>query len=327
MTTLNVAPNSFSDGSEHGTLPTASAYAKESVSSGADIIDISGYSTRPGAAAVDTDEECRRVLPVIQAIRSISDSDECSRVPLSIDTFRWEVAEAAFVTGANAINDVYAFTGPRSGWKTDEDALENMNIMKALARQYCTPVILMHSRADAGKDKDYSAYAYAEKTGTPAIVEGVRVELGEKVERIMRGKGGVRRWLVIADPGIGFSKTAEDNRKLLRYGSRMVDDVKVGRGNYHLLKYFLDCRSFSLDGEQWRNILSGLPTLVGNSRKSVIGSILAKGDRGRTTTLKERIWATATVVTCAIEQGAMAVRVQDVKEMSDVVTMTDSLWS
>jgi dihydroneopterin aldolase/2-amino-4-hydroxy-6-hydroxymethyldihydropteridine diphosphokinase/dihydropteroate synthase len=238
MATLNVTPDSFSDGSEHDTLPTASAYAKESVSSGADIIDIGGYSTRPGAAAVDTDEERRRVLPVVQAIRSISDI-ECSRVPLSIDTFRWEVAEAALEGGANAINDVYAFTGPRSGWANDEEALENMNKMKTLAQQYCTPVILMHSRADAGKDKDYSAYAYAEKTGTPAIVEGVRVELGEKVEYIMRGKGGVRRWLVIADPGIGFSKTVEDNLKLLRYGARVVDDVKIGPGKYYLVRYLL----------------------------------------------------------------------------------------
>jgi dihydroneopterin aldolase/2-amino-4-hydroxy-6-hydroxymethyldihydropteridine diphosphokinase/dihydropteroate synthase len=230
MATLNVTPDSFSDGSEHSTLPTACAYAKESVTFGADIIDIGGYSTRPGAAAVDADEESRRVFPVVQAIRSISDSDDCYQVPLSVDTFRWEVAEAALKGGANAINDVYAFTGPRSRWRNDEEALENMNKMKALARRYCTPVILTHSRADAGKDKDYSTYAYAEKTGTPAIVEGVRVELGEKVERIIKGKGGVRRWLVIADPGIGFSKTVEDNLKLLKFGARVVDDVKVGRG-------------------------------------------------------------------------------------------------
>lgn len=72
--------------------------------------------------------------------------------------------------------------------------------------------------------------------------------------------------------------------------------------------------------------MSGLPTLVGTSRKSFIGSILAKGEHGRKTTPKERIWATTAGVTCAIQQGAMVVRVHDVKEMSDVVIMADSLW-
>lgn len=237
MAALNVTPDSFSDGSEHNTLPSALSYVEESVSSGAGIIDIGGYSTRPGAAFVSTKEEIQRVTPVVEAIRSAQNNETYYKTPISIDTFRPEVAEAAIKAGANIINDVYAFTGPQSEWQRDEEALETMNKMKQIAREYATPVVLMHSRADAGKDKSYSAYAYAEQAGTSAVVEGVRVELGSKVELIVKGKGGVRRWLVIVDPGIGFSKTVEDNLELLRNGAKVVDDVDIGRGESIILSY------------------------------------------------------------------------------------------
>ncbi|KAF9452819.1 Dihydropteroate synthase [Macrolepiota fuliginosa MF-IS2] len=312
MATLNVTPDSFSDGSDHNLLNNAISYIEQSVSYGADIVDIGGYSTRPGAAFVSVDEEILRVAPVVQAIRSKSDENIC-HIPISVDTFRWEVAQAAVEVGANIINDVYAFTGPKShpgSWQEDEEALQIMVKMKELARRYSTPVVLMHSRGDAGQHKDYLTYAYAKGLDTSAVVEGVRSELGEKVERIIKGKGGVRRWLVIADPGIGFSKTVEDNLELLRHGAQVVEDVKIRQGE-----------------NGCRNPLAGFPTLVGTSRKSFLGTILSQGPRGRATTPKERVWATGATVACAIQQGAMIVRVHDIKEMADVVVVADALWA
>jgi dihydroneopterin aldolase/2-amino-4-hydroxy-6-hydroxymethyldihydropteridine diphosphokinase/dihydropteroate synthase len=156
-------------------------------------------------------------------------------MPISIDTFRWEVAEAGIKAGANCINDVYAFTGPDS-WplspagteKGEREALYTTKL-KAVAREHAVPVILMHSRGDAGRNKDYSGYKYVEgDLGRSSVLEGVRVELGAKVDQIVLGKGGVRRWLVIADPGIGFSKALDGNLELLRSARDIVAGVEIG---------------------------------------------------------------------------------------------------
>ncbi|KXN93370.1 Folic acid synthesis protein fol1, partial [Leucoagaricus sp. SymC.cos] len=311
MATLNVTPDSFSDGSDYNSMSTALPYVEQSVTAGADIIDVGGYSTRPGADFVSVDQEIERVTPTVQAIRSLP-NEAARSIPISVDTFRWKVAEKAILAGANIINDVYAFTGPKhlpDAWQKDEDALQIMENMKRVARKFATPVVLMHSRGDAGQDQDYSAYAYAERNGTSAVIEGVRTELGDQVEKIVKGKGGLRRWLVIADPGIAFSKTVVDNLELLRNGSKIVEDTTIGQG-----------------GLKRRNPLAGFPTLVGTSRKSFIGTIFSKAEKGRETTPKDRSWATAAGVACAIQQGTMVVRVHDIKEMGDVVIMADALW-
>ncbi len=164
------------------------------------------------------------------------------KIPISIDTFRPEVAEAAIQAGANCINDVYAFTGPNSWLPAslgNEVANENTVNMKLIARKYGVPIVLMHSRGDAGSNKDYSSFAYAlDNEGRGAVLEGVRVELGAKVNRIVRGKGGVRRWLVIVDPGIGFSKTLEGNLELLRSAKSVVADVNIGHGSSSSIPIF-----------------------------------------------------------------------------------------
>ncbi|KAI5826936.1 Dihydropteroate synthase-like protein [Schizophyllum commune Tattone D] len=284
MATLNVTPDSFSDGAEHNQLSDALAYVHESVSAGASIIDIGGYSTRPGAADVSPEEETQRVVPV--------------------------VAEAAIQAGASCINDVYAFMGADAypfddaGRKPKSDAV--LASMKDIARRYAVPVVLMHSRSEAGKNKDYSAYAYAGEGA--AVVEGVRVELGDIVERLVRGKEGVRRWLVIVDPGVGFSKTIEGNLALLRDGAQVVADVQIGP-----------------EGQQRRNPLAGYPVLVGTSRKSFLGSILQDGINARRTEGRERDWATAAAITCAVQQGALLIRAHDVQGMADVVTVAKAL--
>ncbi|TFK75686.1 Dihydropteroate synthase [Pluteus cervinus] len=317
MATLNATPDSFSDGSINNTISTGLSYARASVAAGASIIDIGGYSTRPGAAFVSSSDEQNRVVPLISAIRRISpagDDDTTAealrRVPISIDTFRWEVAEAAILAGANCINDVYAFTGTHSYPPTTETEIElvsqHMEAMKRVARKYATPVILMHSRGDAGSNKEYDQYSYA---GGLSVVEGVKVELGAKVDAIVKGKGGVRRWLVIVDPGIGFSKTVAGNLQLLRCAGDITSSKDVGE-------------KFTRP-----NPLQGYPSLIGASRKSFLGALLSEGDSGRQTEPKERDWATAAAVSCAIQQGATVVRVHNVVALSDVVRMADAIWS
>jgi dihydroneopterin aldolase/2-amino-4-hydroxy-6-hydroxymethyldihydropteridine diphosphokinase/dihydropteroate synthase len=181
----------------------------------------------------------------------------------------------------------------------------------------------MHSRGDAGQNKDYSTYG--KRSGLPAVLEGICMELGEKVNAIVKGRGGVRRWLVFVDPGIGFSKTVEGNLEVLRHASLITAGTSVrssARGER-------DPASQS----SWHNPLAGYPQLIGASRKSFLGAILAKGDlnhgggyKGRQTEAAERKWATAAAVTCAVQQGAAVVRVHDVLEMGDVVRVGTALW-
>ena len=241
MGIINVTPDSFSDGSQYATVTSALAHASESVAAGANSLDIGGYSTRPGAAFVGTEQEIARVRPVIDAVRQAGTSgnlgkDKLADVIISVDTFRPEVAEAAILGGANCINDVYAFMGP-TWWKGGEfdkevveEADEYLKEMKRVARKYAVPVVLMHSRGDAGSNKNYGKYLYARE----AVVEGVRIELGEKVDRIVKGKGGLRRWMIIVDVGVGFSKTVEGNLELLRSASQVTADCPVGPGLWSL---------------------------------------------------------------------------------------------
>jgi dihydroneopterin aldolase/2-amino-4-hydroxy-6-hydroxymethyldihydropteridine diphosphokinase/dihydropteroate synthase len=254
MATLNATPDSFSDGATHNTTETALDYAKKAVEDGSTIIDIGGYSTKPGAAFVSAEEEEARLVPVIRAIRSMglvaskdqtlvdgqsgsssATDDRLRAVPISVDTFRWEVAKASILAGANCINDVYAFTGRDTYPVVDDSQREraeaSMAGMKRIARDHAVPIILMHSRGDAGKNKVYDMHNTDGAVGG-AVVQGVRVELGAKVEKIIKGKGGVRRWMVIVDPGIGFSKTVKGNLEVLRDASSVVGDVQIGEGPY-----------------------------------------------------------------------------------------------
>jgi len=308
MATLNVTPDSFSDGSDHTTLSAALNYATFSAAAGADIIDVGGYSTRPGAAHVSPDEEKDRVVPAIAAMRASLTPKNTTpgkqNTPLiSIDTFRPDVARAAVLAGANCINDVHAFTGPDYP-ATAASASAYMTDMKKTARQLGVPIILMHSRGDAGVNKDYPNY--------DSVLQGVVKELGEKVEAIVRGPRGVRRWLVMVDPGVGFSKSLEGNLQVLRESASITADIRTEDGVW--------------------NPLRGYPLFIGVSRKSFLGAILSRPDddgtyQGRQTTPKERGWATAAAVACAVQQGVAVVRVHDVAELGDVVRVADAIWS
>lgn len=242
MATLNVTPDSFSDGALRTALPAAIAYIQESIMAGATIVDVGGYSSRPGAVFVSAEEELSRVLPVLQAMRNpdilrqyedptspyTGIADRIIDTPVSVDTYRWEVAEVALRAGANCINDVYAFTGPNYP-PEEREATEYMAKLTALVRRYAAPVVLMHSRgADVNINKDYTVYDYAGKGKDGVVLEGVRVELGAKVEKVI--KEGVRRWLIIADIGIGYSKPLHGNLEVLREASWVVEDMLIGDG-------------------------------------------------------------------------------------------------
>ncbi|THH01079.1 hypothetical protein EW145_g6981 [Phellinidium pouzarii] len=319
MATLNVTPDSFSD--RHSTLLSALSYAENAVEQGADIIDVGGYSTRPGAAFVSPAEEIERVVPAVRAIRS-SDDKSLSDVLISVDTFRAEVARAAIEAGANCINDVYAFSGP--GYPVTEDSEEHFNEMRNLVVELGVPVIMMHSRGDAGSNKDYSMYVRL--SGKP-VLEGVRAELGEKVERATKGKGGLRRWKIMVDPGIGFSKSVEGNLELLRNASLLTVDAalppltNISKPAGRLLPYVTP---------RW-NPLAGYPVLIGTSRKSFLGTIIMRTQPGGQTILprsaENRDFATAAAVTCAVQQGAAMVRVHEVEGMVDVAMVASALWS
>ncbi|KAI0372437.1 Dihydropteroate synthase [Pilatotrama ljubarskyi] len=333
MATLNATPDSFSDGSAHYSLPDALSYANSAVSDGANIIDIGGYSTRPGAAYVSPEEEFSRVVPVVQAIRGLWQEGAVitpgGKMPtiaktagtlISVDTFRWEVAEESVHAGANCINDVYAFTGP--DWPVTARSAEHFTKMRQVARDLAVPVILMHSRGPASANKDYSQYDYAaDDDGRGAVLEGVRVELGAKVDAAVRGRGGIRRWLVVVDPGLGFSKTVEGNLEVLRDASTIVSDYSPHLQNLT-----------APPSRPSRNPLAGYPMLIGASRKSFLGAILERPDtvgnyEGRQTRPVERDFATASVVSCAVQQGATVVRVHDVLRLGDAVRVSSALWS
>lgn len=285
MATLNCTPDSFSDGGDHHTLSTALEFARSAVANGADMIDIGGYSTRPGAEDISPEEEMNRVIPAIKAIRNAGIS-----LPISIDTFRAAVAEKAIQAGANCINDVKALDG------------EDDERMRELASRLGVPVIFVHSRGDAGSNKSYPQ---------PGVAAGVRTELGEKIAKAL--KAGVKRWNVVGDPGIGFSKTPEDNATLLRDLARFTAPEVVASSRRSTVR---DLRLI-----QPVHPLTSLPVLVGTSRKSFLSTLV-----GRPTSPKERGYATAATCVVAVQQGCDIVRVHDVLEMRDAVRVADTVW-
>lgn len=187
MSILNTTPDSFSDGGDNALVSDALSSALDHIRLGVDIVDIGGMSTRPGAADVEEEEEIRRVVPVIQAIRA-----QNLTIPISIDTFRPSVAKAAIDAGATIVNDVLG--GSTEG-------------MLAMMATLDVPVILMHSRGIPATMSGLTSY--------PAgVVQGVRQELGDRVAQAL--SSGVKRWNIIVDPGIGFAKSGSDNLVLLR---------------------------------------------------------------------------------------------------------------
>lgn len=186
MGVLNVTPDSFSDGGEFHSVEAALAQAQRLVEAGADILDIGGQSTRPGAELISLGEECNRVLPVVAAVRSISS------VPISVDTTRALVAQKAVEAGADLINDI-------SGGTFDPEMLPTV-------ARLGVPIVLMHMRGTPQTMQQLTAY------------DDLMGEIYTFLERQMAAAvaAGMARSHLIVDPGIGFAKTAQHNWEILR---------------------------------------------------------------------------------------------------------------
>ena len=178
MGILNITPDSFSDGGRYNNLDSALFRVEEMLKEGADIIDIGGESTRPGYEVISADEEITRVVPVIKQIKERFD------VPVSLDTYKLDVAKAGIEAGADLINDIW-------GLKADDKMAEV--IAKA-----DIPCCLMHNRKEAVYD-DY--------------IQDVLADLEESL--IIARNAGISNDKIILDPGIGFAKTYEQNLELL----------------------------------------------------------------------------------------------------------------
>jgi len=191
MGILNVTDDSFSDGGEFCDVDSAVRHAVEMVDGGADIIDIGAESTRPGSEALAADIQIGRAVPVIEKLTGLID------VPISIDTFDSQVAEAALKAGAGIVNDI--------------TALSDENMADVICK-YQVPVVLMHMKgrpATMQRNPEYDN-----------VVEDVLSHLLERAQ--FAEKSGIKREHVIIDPGIGFGKTFEHNLLLLKNIDRFV---------------------------------------------------------------------------------------------------------
>ncbi|NOZ23680.1 MAG: dihydropteroate synthase [Planctomycetes bacterium] len=216
MAILNVTPDSFSDGGRFFDPPAAVAHARRMIAEGADLIDIGGESTRPGAERLSAEEELKRVLPVIEALRSDSD------VAISIDSWKAGVAREAIAAGADMINDI-------GGLRLDA-------AMAELAAETGAAVAIMHMQGTPQtmqKDPTYDD-----------VVEDIKIFLRESIERALAA--GVDRDSILIDPGIGFGKTLEHNLEILRRLREFSDlgvAVLIGTSRKSFLGKILDVRA------------------------------------------------------------------------------------
>ncbi len=197
MGILNVTPDSFSDGGRYTTVEAAVAHAQRLVEEGADILDIGGESTRPGADPVPLDEELRRVIPVVQAVRQA-----LPEVCISVDTYKARVAREALESGADMINDVSAL-------RFDPE-------MASVVAEGDVPVVLMHMKGTPKTMQQNPTYG--------DVVREILAFLRERIEFAV--SQGIARDRIIVDPGIGFGKRPEHNTEILQ---RLGELRELGR--------------------------------------------------------------------------------------------------
>ena len=261
MGVVNVTDDSFSDGGRYLDPTRAVEHALALAADGANIIDVGGESTRPGAVRIDAAVEIARILPVVKEIAA-------QGITVSIDTMHAAVARAALENGASIVNDV-------SGGRADPD-------MAPLVAEAAVPWVLMHWRS-VQQDQ-------------PHEVPGYRDVVAEVLDELLAGvdaavAAGIDHDKVIIDPGLGFAKTAHHNWALLRALPELV--------------------------------ATGIPVLVGASRKRFLGTLLAGGD-GTPRPPDGRETATAVISALAGLHGAWGVRVHDVRASVDALKVLDS---
>lgn len=221
MGILNVTPDSFSDGGKYNNLDSALKHTEEMIKDGADIIDVGGESTRPGAEKVSAEEEIERVCPVISAIKSRFD------IPVSLDTFKASTAEAGISAGADIINDIWGLK--YIGESDDGNTIiqnDGLTPMAKLAAQKDCPVIIMHNRAVC-EYKDYMNDLINDLRESIAIAKNA----------------GIKEDNIILDPGIGFAKTLEDNLVCMAELDKIVKlnyPVLLGISNKSIIGKSLD---------------------------------------------------------------------------------------
>ncbi len=254
MGVVNVTPDSFSDGGLYLAREAAVARGLALAAEGADLVDVGGESTRPGALRPSEQEELDRVLPVVEALAA-------ERVRVSVDTMRATVAEAAVGAGACLVNDV-------SGGLADA-------AMLATVARLEVPYVLMHWRAHAESMQEHTTYA--------DVVGEVVAEL--RAQRDAALAAGVAPGRIALDPGIGFSKTGDQNWQVLAGLEELFE--------------------------------LGHPVLVATSRKKFLGELLAAD--GQLRPPRQRDAATAATAALSAAAGAWCVRVHDVRPTADAV--------
>ena len=254
MGIVNVTPDSFSDGgAQSEQLDLAIERGLQMVEAGAQILDIGGESTRPGSDAVSVEEELRRIIPVIEGLHG-------SGVPLSIDTFKPEVMQAALDAGADMINDIYALRQPGA--------------LEVVAKHPNCGICIMHMEG-VPKTMQQSPPDYGGE-----ITLAVKQFLQERIDTLL--KYDIDSSRVMLDPGFGFGKTVAQN--------------------YQLLNELAELKSLEL------------PLLIGLSRKSMIGAVVAKEP-------KERVIGSVVAAMAAADRGAVVLRVHDVVETADALAV------
>ena len=265
MGIVNVTPDSFSDGGRFLDSDAAVAHGIVLAGNGADVLDVGGESTRPGAAPVPADEELRRVLPVVERLAA-----ETS-VPISVDTTKAAVARAALDTGATVVNDV-------SAGRLDPDTL-------GVAAEAGAGYVVMHMQ---GEPRTMQADPHYDDA-----VAQVGDFLADRVDAARAA--GVAEDAIAADPGIGFGKTVEHNLRLLAGLPALVERVRV-------------------------------PVMVGTSRKTFVGKLLARaGAASGDLPVDQREEGTLATVVWAVERGASIVRVHDVLPAVRAVRLLEAL--
>jgi dihydropteroate synthase len=262
MGIVNVTPDSFSDGGRFVATDAAIAHAVALRDQGADVLDIGGESTRPGATRPLVAEELDRVVPVIRALAS-------DGVAVSVDTMRHEVARAALESGAVLVNDV-------SGGLADPLILR---VVADAGAAY----VAMHWRAHSTVMQQHASY--------DDVLGEVRDELARRLDDALAA--GIAADRIAIDPGLGFAKTADHNWELLR---RLPDLGALG-----------------------------VPVLVGSSRKSFLGTLLAAPD-GTPRSVLDREDANVALTTIAAMQGVWGVRVHEVRASMDALRVV-ARWS
>ena len=256
MGILNVTPDSFSDGARYLEADKAVEHALKMAGEGADIIDVGGESTRPYSRKISAGEELDRVIPVIESI-----SKELT-IPVSIDTRKGEVALRALQAGASMINDI--------------SALQFDPQMPSIAAKAGVPLFLMHMQGSPRDMQDKPAYK--------DLISEILDFLNKAIDRAV--SAGIKKDLIIVDPGIGFGKSFDDNLRIIK-----------GLKRFKILKR---------------------PLLLGPSNKAFIGHILDKEAH-------KRDLGTMATVAAGVMNGAHIVRVHNVRKAVETVKIVDAV--